>query len=317
MTVLTFPAPIQQRLDAAMQTLLTPKGMPGVDFSQPAGEPALAAADSLSWRVFKNPATLFIGGAAAVILELAEPRVRAGVWEHTSFRTDPMPRLQRTGLAAMITVYAARSVAEKMIQGVGRRHARVHGVSEHGEAYRADDPDLLDWVQATASYGFMEAYHRFATPLSRSQRDTFFREAGPAARLYGALAAPVSEAEWQGQLAAMLPRLEASPVIFEFLDIMARAPALPLAARPLQGLFLRAAVEIVPPTVRERLGLDKAYGLAPWQAGLVRGAVRAAERLFLPGAPPVRAAIRMGLPPDHLWRAERKLRAGSGQIDSI
>jgi uncharacterized protein (DUF2236 family) len=59
--------------------------------------------------VFRNPLSLFVGGITAVLLELAEPRVRTGVWEHTAFRTQPQQRLQRTGLAAMVTVYAARS----------------------------------------------------------------------------------------------------------------------------------------------------------------------------------------------------------------
>jgi uncharacterized protein (DUF2236 family) len=44
------------------------------------------APDSVSWSVFKNPVSLFIGGVTAVIMELADPRVRTGVWEHTSFR---------------------------------------------------------------------------------------------------------------------------------------------------------------------------------------------------------------------------------------
>ena len=76
-----------------------------VDFTVPAGEPALTAPDSVSWQVFKNPIALFVGGVTAVLLELAEPRVRTGVWEHTTFRTDPIPRMRRTGLAAMVTVY--------------------------------------------------------------------------------------------------------------------------------------------------------------------------------------------------------------------
>ena len=50
-----------------------------VDFRQPAGEGALAASDSVSWQVFKNPVSLFIGGVTTVLLELAEPRVRSGV----------------------------------------------------------------------------------------------------------------------------------------------------------------------------------------------------------------------------------------------
>ena len=46
---------------------------PTVDFLQPAGEPALITPDSVSWRIFKSPIALYIGGIAAVLLELASP----------------------------------------------------------------------------------------------------------------------------------------------------------------------------------------------------------------------------------------------------
>ena len=92
------------------------------DLSVPLGESGLVPPDSVSWRVFKNPIGLFVGGVSAVLLELAEPRVRSGVWDFTTFRTDPMARMQRTGAAAMLTVYGARSMAEKRIAGVRRMH---------------------------------------------------------------------------------------------------------------------------------------------------------------------------------------------------
>jgi len=94
---------------------------------------------------------LFIGGVAAVIMELAEPRVRTGVWEHTTFRVDPTRRLRRTGLAAMVTIYGARGKAEAMIARVRRMHDRIAGSTPAGKAYRANDPELLNWVQATAA----------------------------------------------------------------------------------------------------------------------------------------------------------------------
>ncbi|MEK7265961.1 MAG: oxygenase MpaB family protein, partial [Pseudomonadota bacterium] len=117
-------------------------GVQRVDFSSPPGEPALAPPDGVSWRIFKNPVALFIGGVAAVILEFAEPRIRSGVWEHTTFRTDPVARLRRTGLAAMVTVYGARSVSEKMIARVRAMHDRIEGVTPSGISYRANDPVL-------------------------------------------------------------------------------------------------------------------------------------------------------------------------------
>ena len=60
-------------LERAVAGLIQPEGGPRIDFRAPLGEPALVAPDSVSWRVFKNPVALFIGGAAAVLLELAEP----------------------------------------------------------------------------------------------------------------------------------------------------------------------------------------------------------------------------------------------------
>lgn len=288
------------RLDSLARDYFTVPGLPG-DFAHPAGEPALAAPDSVSWRVFKNPVTLFIGGIAAVLLELAEPRVRAGVWDHSSFRRDPVTRLKRTGLAAMITVYGARSLALPMIEGVGRAHARVTGETTDGRYYRADDPALLDWVQATASFGFLNAYHLFAEPLPPADRDRFYAEAAPAARLCGAVGAPVSEAELEAQFEAMAPNLERSAVVFEFLDIMGQAPALPAAAAPLQRLLIRAAVEVLPPWVRTQLGLER-RGLSPAGRMVVRALARIADRIAIRGAPPAQACLRMGLPADHLYR---------------
>src|ERR1700736_5192183 len=119
-SIIRLPWGLQRRLDAVAGALLnSQKGRP-IDFTRPPGEAAFFSPDSLSWRIFKNPVALLIGGIAAVILELAEPAVRTGVWEHSSFRKNPMGRMQRTGLAAMVTVYGARSVAEPMIARVVR-----------------------------------------------------------------------------------------------------------------------------------------------------------------------------------------------------
>lgn len=286
---------LRDRLAAAARDYIQPAGAPAFDFGAPAGEPALAAPDSVSWRVFANPVALFIGGVTAVLLELAEPRVRSGVWDHTSFRTDPLPRMKRTGLAAMITVYGARGKAEAMIAGIGRMHGRVSGVTPAGAAYRADDPELLDWVQATASFGFMEAYHRFVRPLTDAERDRFYAESAPAARLYGATGAPTSVAELEACFQAMRPKLERSEIVFEFLDIMRRTAILPGPLRAAQGLFIRAGVELLPPWTRETLGLGKPWSLRPWEARLVRAAGAMAERMVLPSSPREEARRRLGL----------------------
>src|SRR5262249_53214755 len=110
-------------------------------------------------RVFKNPLSLFIGGVTAVIIELAEPRVRTGVWEHTTFRLEPIRRLRRTGLAAMVTIYGARSTAEPMIARIRRMHETVAGTTASREGYLVNCCWRFSWLFGPAAYGFLPAYH--------------------------------------------------------------------------------------------------------------------------------------------------------------
>jgi uncharacterized protein (DUF2236 family) len=295
---LPLPSIVQHRLDAMAQALL----QANFDFTTPPGEEALVPADSVSWRVFKNPLSVFVGGVAAVLLELAEPRVRTGVWEHTSFRSDPVKRMQRTGLAAMITVYGPSRAAEQMIAGVVNAHARIAGTTPDGRSYRANDPELLTWVHATASFGFAESYSRYVRALSRQERDCFYREGDRPARLYGVVNAPRSDNERRDLFVRMAPQLQASTIIQDFLTILHDAPAFPAPLRGLQRLLIRAAVELVPHDLRENLRLSQA-GLRAWELPVVRSLCAGADHVLLNTSPAVQSCRRLGLPPDYLYRS--------------
>lgn len=275
-----------------LQELMRPPPGMEFDFSQPAGEPALAPHDGVSWRVFANPVSLFIGGVAAVLLELAEPSVRSGVWDHSSFERDPGMRLRRTGFAAMMTVYGPRTATEQLIARVVRMHGHVEGSTPGGLAYHANDPRLLDWVQATAVFGFTEAYHRYARPLSAAEKDAAFAEAQGAARLYGATGTPRAWAAWEAMLANTAPGLEGSDILADFMRIMAEAPIVPGPMRWLQRLLVRAAVEMTPEPVRSLPQL-RGRGLRFGEVALVRSLARLAALLPLGDTPQVQAARRL------------------------
>jgi uncharacterized protein (DUF2236 family) len=298
---LSLLRPARGRLETGLSHLLRPAGSADDDFLRPHGEAALLDASSVSWKIFKNPLALFVGGIAAVVLELAEPRVRTGVWEHTSFRERPLDRLRRTGYAATMTVYGPRSRAESMIAAVRRMHARVHGTTPGGTPFRADDAELLEWVHATVSFGFLEAYHGYVEPLSTLQRDRFHAEGVPVARLYGCASAPASQAALEERFERMAPRLEGSAVVDEFLRIVRRMPALPLPLRSFQPLLVEAAVDLVPAALRQRIGLGDGRSLSPRQRAVVSRAGRLADRLVLRTNPAVQACRRLDLPDDHLY----------------
>ena len=159
---------------------------------------------------------------------------------------------------------------------------------------------LLTWVQGTAAYGFLQAYHAYVQALSSSERDRYYAEGVPVAVLYGATGAPASEAGLENLFHATAGRLERSDIVFEFLAIMRRSPILPLMLRPAQHVLIRPAVDLTPRWMRTILGLN-GYGLRAWEADVVRKAAVLADRILVESNPAVQACRRMRLPADYLY----------------
>ena len=97
------------------------------------------------------------------------------------------------------------------------------------------------------------------------------------------------------------PLVERSDIVFEFLRIMRRTPALPAPLRPLQGFLIRAAVQTIPAWLRDRIGLGEDWNLAPWQLSVVCHAGDVIDRLILRTNPAVQGCRRLGLPDDYLY----------------
>lgn len=275
-----------------------------MDYSQPVGAPAYQAPDSVHWRIYKNPIALAVGGVAAVLLEFADARIRSGVWDHSTYKIDPIGRSKRTGVAAMVGVYGPQSAARRVIQGVSNMHARVNGDTPKGEAYRALDPELLDWVSATAAYGFLTAYDRFVARVSEADKTRFYGEGGPVAKLYGVQYSPASTADFMAMMEHLAPRFEPHPIVEEFLGIIQSGQAAPGAPKFLHRALARAAVSILPPLVREKLALGRAYDLTVFDKVALRLAGAMAERTPDLASAPCQASVRLGLPADFLYRSQ-------------
>ncbi|MEQ9317333.1 MAG: oxygenase MpaB family protein [Henriciella sp.] len=274
------------------------------DFTVPAGEPAYAAPDSISWKVFKNPIALAVGGVAAVLLEFADARIRSGVWDHSVFKTDPIGRSQRTGMAAMVGVYGPASAARRVIQGVTNMHAKVGGKTPSGEDYKALDVELLDWVSATAGYGFLTAYDRFVKPVTYEEKCRFYEEGVEVAKLYGVETPLRKPEDFDAMLEKLLPRFEPHPINTEFLDIIKSGQAARNVPQALHRALANASVSILPETVRDRLELGPDYDLSFAGRQAVKLAGKIAERTPIKGSPPADAAIRLGLPWNFAWKSD-------------
>lgn len=279
-----------------------------IDYANPPGEAAYLDPGSVHWRVYKNPIALAIGGVAAVLLEFADARIRSGVWDHSTYKADPIGRSKRTGIAAMVGVYGPQSAARRVIQGVTNMHSRVVGQTPSGEAYKALDVELLDWVSATAGYGFLNAYDRFVSPLPEADKTRFYEEAHPIARLYGVRYSPSSTADFLKMMDRLADRFEPHPIVEEFLGIIQSGKAAPNAPKVLHRALARASVSLLPPIVRAKLALGRDYDLSPIDSLMLKAAGKLADRIAVANSPPCQASQRLGLPADFLYRrpAEQK-----------
>ena len=276
-----------------------------VDFTAPRGEPALVGPDSLTWQICKNPVAVAIGGICAVLLEFADPRIRTGVWEHSRFATDPIGRATRTYMASMIGFFGPESAARKVIAGINRMHTRVTGETPAGRAYHALDTELLDWVAATASWGFLMAHDRYVRPISVADRQRYFAEGGAVTELYGVRHRVRSLEDFDTMLERRFADFEPHPINTDFIDIMRSGAAAPGIPKRLHKALTHAAIALLPDTVRQRLELGANYDLSRRGERLVKSVAWLADVVPLPLSPPAQACVRLGLPRTFLWRSER------------
>lgn len=282
--------------------------VPEVDFAAPAGAPAFFPPDSIQWQIYRNPIALGVGGICAVLLEFADPRIRSGVWDHSTYRVDPIGRSQRTGMAALVGVYGPRESAERMIAGITRMHSKVSGETPGGRAYRALDPELLNWVAATAAFGFVKAYDRFVRPLRDEEKKDFWQNGGDLAALYGVTESPQSEKDFLVMMERLASGFESHPINSEFLDIVRTTDAAGRTPGFVRRAVVRAAVSLLPPLVRDRLELGSEYDLGRFDRLTIRTLARLADRRFDPKSPPAVASTRLGLPANFLWRKPEERR---------
>jgi uncharacterized protein (DUF2236 family) len=132
--------------------------------------PGLFDEHSITRRINREN-ILLLGGGRALLMQLAHPKVAAGVDEHSDFRANPIRRLRRTIRMTMAIVFGERETALAAARGVNQAHARVQGAG-----YRALDPDLLLWVYATLADTALVTYEVFVKRLLPREREEFHQE---------------------------------------------------------------------------------------------------------------------------------------------
>jgi len=130
---------------------------------------------SLTWRV-NGEAVLLLGGGRALILQVAHPKVAAGVAEFSGYREDPWGRLYRTLEVTLRIAFGDSETSRAASEGLRRIHERVAGTDDRREPYRALDPDLLLWVHATLIDTSLTIYERYVGELTPRAQSLYYEE---------------------------------------------------------------------------------------------------------------------------------------------
>jgi uncharacterized protein (DUF2236 family) len=207
----------------------------------------------MMWRINRE-AVLLGGGPAALLLQIAHPSVARGVAEHSNFEADPFRRLHGTIRTTMDLVFGDQREAEASVRRLNGIHARVRG-----DGYRALDPELLLWVQATLIVTSVEAYGRWVGAMNDAERDQFWQEAR---RVGVRLGIPLerSPADWHA-LMEYWRRMLADDGPIHATDTARRLsrlivrPPLPLIPARAVDLLALPGLALLPPRLRAEFGI--------------------------------------------------------------
>jgi len=137
------------------------------------------ASDSVIRRVFGDAACLF-GAGTALLLQLAHPSIARAVYEHSDYANRPLDRLLGTIYATSAVVFGSRDDARRIGEEVRAVHARVTG-----SGYRASDPELVCWVNATLLGTAVQMYERIVAPLLPAELDELVFDARRVGEVFG------------------------------------------------------------------------------------------------------------------------------------
>jgi uncharacterized protein (DUF2236 family) len=159
-----------------------------------------APAGEVAWRV-NGERLMLLGWTRAILMQLSHPLIAAGVYDHSSFRTDPgtaVTRLRHTVQAMLALTFGDELQQARAYDGIRAIHRRVNGRLPiaagrfpAGTRYSAEDPDLVLWVHVTLLESIPLVYERLIAPLSTAERDAYCADAARVALALGARDAEV------------------------------------------------------------------------------------------------------------------------------
>lgn len=170
-------------------------GRPSLGALDPTAETPLGR-DSMLRRVVAEPVTALMI-QRALVMDVAHPKVAAGVEDHSQFRSRPWRRAWVTVDAGLRLVFGPTPTARAAARQIYATHDHINGTVAGGDglpgpdhtdaadSYTAHDTALLLWVWATLVDSAQVAYERWVRPLSGADGDAYYADMVAFARFLG------------------------------------------------------------------------------------------------------------------------------------
>jgi uncharacterized protein (DUF2236 family) len=256
--------------------------LPGVQFTDPPGDPGLYGPGSAIWHVHSDVAGL-VGGLSGLLLGALHQPTMHGTNQHSSYSDDPLARLGRTASFVNAMTWGSMPVVEHTCDMVRKMHRRVRGAMPDGRPYSADDSDQLIWTAMTQSHSIMRAHLRYhPRPVSGARIDEYYAQyAQFAIRLGATKPVPSTREQVEDYFRDMRPLLTFAEETAELADFFRRPLGPDPAAKAASLVIMRAAFDLMPDWAQRLYGLRPAGRAAAVTRAVDRELTRRSARLLL------------------------------------
>ena len=240
---------------------------------------------------------LLLGGGAALLLQLADPRIAHGVVRHSDFRSRPLDRLFGTLDYIYAVGFGDDETVRAAVRAVNAAHVPVRAAAGEGRpAYSAFDADAQRWVASTLAAVALDLRERLWGPVDEATGDAIVRGYAAVGQHLQATREgwPETRAEFEAWWADRAERLavgdEARAVARALLSRQAGFPA---GATTLLAPVRLLTAALLPAAVREAYGFRWTARTERVANGWLRGI--GVVWLMLPRAvrhAPMRASLR-------------------------
>ncbi|MCG8314735.1 MAG: DUF2236 domain-containing protein [Pseudomonadales bacterium] len=141
--------------------------------------------ESLYLRYGADIRNALLMGGSTFVMQVAHPKVGAGVGDLSNFKKDPWHRLREIGKSGQAYIFSGKAAGLKEGQRLRELHRNIKGVDKNGDAYHSLNPKVYGWVHMVFLDRMITMHRLYGTPLPRHKQEVLFQQWHEGGRVFG------------------------------------------------------------------------------------------------------------------------------------